>query len=295
VRFIGRNAIALVALVFAMTGTGIAASHYIITSTSQIKPSVLKKLRGKIGATGRAGVAGPVGAQGLAGTAGERGIAGPAGKDGAPGEEGPPGEEGAPGEEGQEGEAGTSVVAHVRSVGAVDTVTEPQWATDALTGSSWEQGPDELDQLVGQIDVTIPSRVEGEPNCSAGSGGSAGTAHIDVLLDGSPVATVVAHKAEPSKGSRVVYPIEWSTPAGGAWLYEPGEVASHTLSVEAQDDCGTGEGFATARFTINSSPSMWSACTEGASDERASVLEALPVGSSGPRRRDTRRRLWCRH
>lgn len=44
-RFIKRNAIAIVALVFAMTGTGIAASRYIITSTSQIKPSVLKELR----------------------------------------------------------------------------------------------------------------------------------------------------------------------------------------------------------------------------------------------------------
>ena len=43
-RFIKRNAIALVALVFAMTGTGIAASRYIITSSSQIKPSVLREL-----------------------------------------------------------------------------------------------------------------------------------------------------------------------------------------------------------------------------------------------------------
>jgi hypothetical protein len=45
VRFLRRNAIALTALVFAMTGTGIAASRYIITSTSQIKPSVIHELR----------------------------------------------------------------------------------------------------------------------------------------------------------------------------------------------------------------------------------------------------------
>ncbi|HTR20746.1 MAG TPA: hypothetical protein VMH88_07820 [Gemmatimonadales bacterium] len=34
-RFLKSNAIALLALVFAMTGTGIAASHYVITSTSR--------------------------------------------------------------------------------------------------------------------------------------------------------------------------------------------------------------------------------------------------------------------
>jgi len=49
VRFIRSNAIALVALVFAMTGTGVAATHYIITSTRQIKPSVLKALKGRGG------------------------------------------------------------------------------------------------------------------------------------------------------------------------------------------------------------------------------------------------------
>jgi len=37
--------VACVALVFSMTGTGIAASHYIITSKNQIKPSVVRFLR----------------------------------------------------------------------------------------------------------------------------------------------------------------------------------------------------------------------------------------------------------
>ena len=57
-RFIRRNAIALTALVFAMTGTGIAASRYVITSTSQIKPSVVEQLRAPtaVAAVSKAGV-----------------------------------------------------------------------------------------------------------------------------------------------------------------------------------------------------------------------------------------------
>jgi len=67
--------IACLALFLAGTGTGIAAKHYVITSTKQIKPSVLKQLKGAkgpagaTGATGAAGAAGAAGAQGPAGTA----------------------------------------------------------------------------------------------------------------------------------------------------------------------------------------------------------------------------------
>jgi hypothetical protein len=53
-------AIALVALFVALGGSAFAATHYVITRTTQIKPSVVRALRGKTGPAGRAGPAGPV-------------------------------------------------------------------------------------------------------------------------------------------------------------------------------------------------------------------------------------------
>jgi hypothetical protein len=77
------NVVSTLALVLAIGGgTAWAAHHYLITSTSQIKPSVLAKLHG---ARGAAGAQGPAGAQGNAGTAGAAGATGAAG---APGQNG---------------------------------------------------------------------------------------------------------------------------------------------------------------------------------------------------------------
>jgi hypothetical protein len=82
------TAIATLALVFAMTGGAYAAKHYLITSTKQISPKVLKALKGSAGANGANGAAGLQGPVGPAGAGGPQGPAGPTGgpgKDGAPG------------------------------------------------------------------------------------------------------------------------------------------------------------------------------------------------------------------
>src|SRR3954469_13446544 len=71
------NVAATMALVFSMTGGALAAKHYLISSTSQISPKVLKKLKGKTGKTGKTGAAGTTGAPGAAGASGKDGARGP--------------------------------------------------------------------------------------------------------------------------------------------------------------------------------------------------------------------------
>jgi Collagen triple helix repeat (20 copies) len=97
------NVAATLALVFAMSGGALAAGHYLVSSTSQINPKVLKTLRGR---TGKTGAQGPAGAQGPSGAQGARGETGPAGANGEPGATGAKGATGAPGAKGETGSAG---------------------------------------------------------------------------------------------------------------------------------------------------------------------------------------------
>lgn len=105
------NVVATLALVFAMSGGALAASKYLITSTKQISPKVIKSLKGKAGQAGKQGPAGPTG---------------PAGKDGQKGEKG---------ERGERGEAGPSK--SYQDLDSSHTIPEPGGglgtAIDSLT------------------------------------------------------------------------------------------------------------------------------------------------------------------
>jgi hypothetical protein len=94
------NVAVVLILVFVTSGGAYAASKYVITSTKQISPKVLKSLMGKTGPTGAPG---PQGAPGSPGVVGPQG---PAGKEGSPGKEGKEGKEGSPGQEGSPWTAG---------------------------------------------------------------------------------------------------------------------------------------------------------------------------------------------
>lgn len=78
------NVAATMALVLSTGGGAFAATHYLINSTRQINPAVMRALKGKAGKPGVAGSQGPAGPQGSAGPQGQAGPQGPEGKAGQP-------------------------------------------------------------------------------------------------------------------------------------------------------------------------------------------------------------------
>jgi hypothetical protein len=109
------NIVAWVALFVALGGTSIAAQHYLITSTSQIKPSVLRKLE-QLAAADVRGPRGATGSQGTAGAKGETGSRGLEGKEGLTGHEGPAGPEGVTGLSAEELSTLAAVLPYIRYI-----------------------------------------------------------------------------------------------------------------------------------------------------------------------------------
>jgi hypothetical protein len=132
------NLAVTVALVFAMSGGAFAAGHYLITSTKQISPKVLKALKGANGSTGATGSAGAPGTAGAPGAKGETGGSGTKGETGEPGLKG---ETGTAGKEGSPWTAGGTLPS-----GKTETGT---WGFNMVTGT--ENPP-----ALAPISFTIP-------------------------------------------------------------------------------------------------------------------------------------------
>ncbi len=134
--------IAGLALVFAMTGGAYAAKKYLITSTKQISPNVLKQLQGKAGAAGAPGAAGAQGAQGPAGPAGPGGAKGENGSSGKDGKQGATGPEGKPGKDGKSVEVIPVHAGQTECAGNGGAIVGPEGSpeTEVCNGSPWGVG-----------------------------------------------------------------------------------------------------------------------------------------------------------
>lgn len=147
------NVVATLALVFAMSGGALAAKHYLINSTKQINPKVLKKLKGNAGKTGATGAAGVAGA---------------------------PGATGSQGKEGAKGADGTAVAyAHVSATGVLDTANSKNVSEASLAGTG-----------IFCLTVTVPIKNASGAVDTGNSGGQFG--FVSAILSGQDPSKYVA-------------------------------------------------------------------------------------------------------
>ena len=145
-RFTYANTVATLALFFAMSGGALAASHYLITSTKQISPKVLKSLKGTNGTNGSNGAAGPTGPAGPQGAAGAKGETG---SQGAKGETGPAGPQGPKGATGATGPSGTTGFTKTLPKGETETGTWAASGSPAIQCFEHDLTKEECEALPG--------------------------------------------------------------------------------------------------------------------------------------------------
>lgn len=146
--------VAFIALLFAMSGGAYAAQRYLITSTKQISPAVLKALKGGKGPAGANGAPGNPGAQGAQGSQGPQGPKGETGAGGAKGETGQTGEQGA---EGERGPAGATGATGAKGAPWTPNSTLPQGATE--TGAWYAHPPAEHEEQA--VSISFPIQLAG--------------------------------------------------------------------------------------------------------------------------------------
>lgn len=147
------NVLVTLALVFAMSGGALAAGKYIITSTKQIKPSVLAQLKG---AKGAPGAQGPVGPQGAPGAQGQVGANGTNGKNGENGENG---KNGATGGTGKSGATGGTGPTGPEGVCSTSNCVLPSGASEVGTWSLYTFSFGEFDVFAS---ISFPVRLKEE-------------------------------------------------------------------------------------------------------------------------------------
>lgn len=201
------NVVATLALVFAMSGGALAASHYLITSTKQISPKVIKKLKGKTGPPGSPGRTGAGGAQGPAGTAGAKGEMGPKGETGPKGEAGLSALSTLPAGDSESGEVGVIESNPTASRYIEDTVTFPVPMPETLAESH-----------------VIFTTIAGTTHCSGEGHAEAGYLCIYVTNEGDLSAPLVRHfeTAAAEGAGKDGFGAFWKVTTSGAEAYAEG-------------------------------------------------------------------------
>ena len=163
--------VALMALVFALTGGAFAASgggggaspakpNVSVGSTVALATLAKSKAKAKVGPRGPAGPAGKAGASGAqgpvgpAGAQGAQGTAGAAGAKGETGPQGPEGKAGKPGANGENGENGTTGFTDTLPAGKIETGT---WA---VRGTVKTEGEKLVTAISFPIPLSAPASIE---------------------------------------------------------------------------------------------------------------------------------------
>jgi hypothetical protein len=168
---------------------------------------------------------------------------------GTPGPTGPQGPAGTPGAPGANG---ANVVLRARGVAATEVSAESSGCGTIICGGSiavspdsWVEGPEEDDQLVGSVTITIPSETE----CGAEESSKLTpdqvilTAEVDGKLDG--ITEVEGSAAGTTVSTEVVFDlgVEALEAAqegfGTGFFIGNGSSQTHVLTVEGEDQCKT--------------------------------------------------------
>jgi hypothetical protein len=187
--------IATIALVFAMSGGAYAAGKYLITSTKQISPKVLKSLTGKTGPAGKAGTNGAPGANGAQGPAGATGPTGHAGASGETGAAGPAGAAGASGKEGKAGREGSPWTAG-------GTLPSGKTETGVWTTQNGQEGTVQISFSIPLAEPLkwgegAPGEPEDQVHYINPSGNEVPTIHVEVASHPDCPGTVAKPEAVP--------------------------------------------------------------------------------------------------
>jgi Collagen triple helix repeat (20 copies) len=200
------NVVATLALLFSMSGGAFAASHYLISSTKQVSPKVLKKLRGK---TGKRGPAGSTGAEGAAGKTGATGSTGATGATGVTGNQGVPGEEGP---EGAEGPIGPSAAYEEKSLTSSNLFTKAKTISVVVPAGSYDitaKAQEQNPEVINTGTVTCELKPEGEAALDSMVSALAAKGEATAVLHsgfekGSGTATILFTCSETAGSSKEV-------------------------------------------------------------------------------------------